>query len=480
MKKFNLALIGCGPHAHRVYLKHIEKYRGSEHIHPALLVDLKSQREKVLSYLKDVNYKFGKIVFLDDEELNSEKFSKVTESILNELEKELELDGIIISTEPKAHKKYCIWALKNNISILVDKPLTSPLLSSTSETGALKIRKDYLEILKAKKRSKGKVIVQCQRRYHYGYLFLMNYLQKFINKYRVPITYIDIFHGDGCWVFPNEFYERENHPYKYGYGKLMHSGYHFVDLLAWLINLNKSLVNYDKVEILAKPLKPSDLNAQLDQNFLIKTFGENSRKSIYKKYNLSELDSFGEVDCYSKLFLYNKEKLITSCNLDLLQNSFSRRAWKRLPKDTYKGNGRVRHERVNIEIGPLLNIQIHSYQAYEPRHKEDIKGFGNEDHFEIFIYRNKSLVGGKSFVRLDFGEADRARNINDKYYLGHNERARDIAFLDFLHKDDSGASLEEQDLTIKLLMEIESSLSKNYNHKNPLISRPFSLKNHVS
>ena len=34
---------------------------------------------------------------------------------------------------------------------------------------------------------------------------------------------------------------KENHPYKYGYGKLFHSGYHFIDLLSDLIKINNNL-----------------------------------------------------------------------------------------------------------------------------------------------------------------------------------------------------------------------------------------------
>lgn len=478
-KKFNLALVGCGPHANRVYLKLIEKYIEGKNIRPRLLIDLQSQKTKVNKYLKGISYKFESIVFLDDSELNSEYFSEKTKKLLNNLVSKLKLDGIIISTEPKAHKKYCLWALENNLSILIDKPITSPIFSSTKKSGANKISKDYKEILKAKKKSKGKVVIQCQRRYHDGYNFLIEYLTKFVTKHKVPITYIDIFHGDGCWVLPNEFFERENHPYKYGYGKLMHSGYHFVDLLAWIININKKILDYDSVEVFAKPLKPDDLASQLNNNFMKKSFGNKSLKDIYKNYDMEKLKNFGELDCYSKFFFYSKNKLITSCNLDLLQNSFSRRAWHKLPLDTYKGNGRVRHERVNIEVGPLLNIQVHSYQAYEPRHKEDIKGFGNEDHFEIFIYRNKSLVGGKSFSHFDFGESDREKFLKDKYYLGHNERARDVAFVNFINKNDKQSRFEEQDLTIDLLNQLSLSLSKSYNRKNPLIKNKFSFKNYV-
>lgn len=477
--QFKLGLIGCGPHANRIYLKLIEKYAKRGEVKPAVLIDLKSQKTKIDNYLKGVNYKFDEIVYLDNNELNSEVFSKNTIAVLKKTLNRHKLDGIIISTEPKAHKKYCLWALKNNLYVLVDKPLTSPKKSSTSVGGAKKIRTDYLEILKAQKKSKGKIIIQCQRRYHNGYLFLIDYLSDFIKKFKIPITYIDIFHGDGCWVLPNEFFERENHPYKYGYGKLMHSGYHFVDLLAWILKLNHKILNYDGVEIISKPLKPSDLNFQLNRSFMKKTFGEKELKNIYKNYNLKKLKNFGELDSYSKFFFYKKNKLVTSCNLDLMQSSFTRRSWPELPLDTYKGNGRVRHERVNIEVGPLLNVQIHSYQAYEPRFPEKIKGFGNEDHFEIHIYRNKSLVQGDSFAKYDFGEKERIAFSKDKYYLGHNEQARLAPFLDLIKKRDSKASLQEQDLTIELMSLISLSMSRNYTKKNPLIKVKFNLNNHA-
>ena len=59
---------------------------------------------------------------------------------------------------------------------------------------------------------------------------------------------------------PDEFIYRENHPYKYGYGKLFHSGYHFVDLLTWLLESNNELINkkITKASIYSEAYKPSD------------------------------------------------------------------------------------------------------------------------------------------------------------------------------------------------------------------------------
>merc|ERR1712151_181742 len=61
----------------------------------------------------------------------------------------------------------------------------------------------------------------------------------FVKEHRVPISYIDIYHADGMWGMPGEMCTRSYHPYKHGYGKLMHSGYHFLDLLMWLNSINE-------------------------------------------------------------------------------------------------------------------------------------------------------------------------------------------------------------------------------------------------
>ncbi|NIU01516.1 MAG: Gfo/Idh/MocA family oxidoreductase, partial [Nitrosopumilaceae archaeon] len=65
---------------------------------------------------------------------------------LNRCLKEDEVSGIIIATEPKAHKIYAIWALEHNVDILMDKPLTSPMGSCTDMDAANRIYADYLEL----------------------------------------------------------------------------------------------------------------------------------------------------------------------------------------------------------------------------------------------------------------------------------------------------------------------------------------------
>ena len=71
-------------------------------------------------------------------------------------------------------------------------------------------------------------------------------------------------------------------------------------------------------------------------------------------------------------------------------------------RDFYKKNGRIRHERINIQVGPLMNIQIHSYQSKEIKDRLDNKieeQIGGLEHFDIDIYRNVDIIGGKPYEK---------------------------------------------------------------------------------
>jgi len=122
-----------------------------------------------------------------------------------------------------------------NVDVLMDKPVTAPVDAGNSLASARQIFEDYQEIGQRLAWSKSNVIVQCQRRSHEGYRFIKNLSRGFRPGISHPISYIDIYHGDGMWCMPAELFNRENHPYKYGYGKLMHSGYHFVGLVCLVV-----------------------------------------------------------------------------------------------------------------------------------------------------------------------------------------------------------------------------------------------------
>ena len=439
-----------------------------------MLIELENQLPKVTEFLSQRSLQPEKILYIPDSASNrtGTMLDGAAKKELDYMVRQEKIDGIIISTEPKAHKIYAEWALKNNVNILMDKPITSPLYPSTNTESARQIYQDYLDLKKLLERSKSKFYVVCQRRNHKGYAFIKEYLKDFISEYAIPISYIDIYHADGAWSLPHEF-NKENHPYKYGYGKLMHSGYHFVDLFAWLAEVNFCLENArpDLAKVYTTRFTPNDFFNQIKESTYAKFFNRSAIGDFYRTYKPQEYEHFGELDAYILTQLMRGQHVVTSGSINLQQNSFSRRGWFDLPADTYKGNGRVRHERVNIQVSQFLNIQAHSYQSYESgKDAVEIGSLGSEDHFDIFIFRNKKMVGGESFLKISVGGEMKEKNKSDSYYLGHNEQAREMTLLNFIEGKPDGSEFQYHDFTNQLLSNIYASIVRGVQTGNPQLT----------
>lgn len=447
-----VALIGLGPHARRIYYPYLERRTELGDTELALLVDLELNREAIEEYLSEKDLKPQRILFLDTV---GQLEPKEVDDQVTKLFKKLKITHAIISTEPKAHKAYLELCIKNKIPVIVDKPIvtTSNLMSNpqydnkeSSYEAAIQIKDEVDELYRLIQRNPGsRVIVQCQRRQHEGYELVREKLNEIVSAYNIPISYINIHHSDGMWNMPNELYDRENHPYKYGYGKIMHSGYHFIDLLYGFLNINMQLKDKlpDTINIFNQMLRPIDhysiVNSKDYENLLGKgqySLPSNKREGDYMSY--------GELDSYGQLQLRKEGKVLTTVQISLMQSGFSQRAWSTLPKDTYKSNGRVRHESVNIHIGPLFNIQVHSYQAVQNNEKHaDSKTIGGKDHFDIYIFRNTNLIGGQPFELIEFGHDEAEEYKKDAYYLGHNEKSRYQAVDELLDDLPSDSELEK-------------------------------------
>jgi len=453
--KNNIVLIGLGPHAKRIYINFIKKHS----LNLKLIIDLKSNKLNILDYLKEENLSYVKTYFVDDLYANSKELPKEIKKELKIIFKELKITDGIISTEPKAHFAYASFLIKNNINILMDKPITSPCNVLNNISDAKKIEKEYLKLLNMYKKHQDKMTfsIQCQRRYHVGYLYVKKILDEIVKKYQIPITYIDIYHSDGMWNMPNEFFTRENHPYKYGYGKLFHSGYHFVDLLTWLLETNDLQdKKINKATIYSTVFRPSDFFNTVDNNFYKNYLNTDEFKDILK--NPDVVKEFGELDFHAMIDFKKDDDIITHCSLNLMQSGFSKRGWKELPKDTYKANGRVRHERINIQVGPLFNIQIHSYQSTEVNETTDISktSIGGIDHFDIYIFRNTNLIGGKSFEKISLNDLLLNNQSSD---LGNNEKAREKCFLNFINRELDNSNLKDHQKSILLLTKLCESVA---------------------
>ena len=458
-----IAIIGLGPHAKRVYL-HFLRVIGND---PVLIIDLESNYTEIIEYIKKENIK-AKIVTIPDSERDNMVFSSDTrEKVVRELLKN-KITHVIISTEPLSHYVYCNICLDLELHILLDKPVALPNVSTSLKMAAeiVEIQKKLVEQYKLKSNNK-KFIIQAQRRWHRGYKHIMDIIANVIKKFGVPITNVEIYHCDGKWHMPNEYHKMINHPYKHGYGKLMHSGYHFVDLLMELIKLNNLSRNhdYDKVSVYSNVTRPEDVMLQIDQDARSRFFSSR----ICEDRLQQDHSKFGEIDVSSSIKFSKKGKVITLANLNLLQTGFTRRSWTNLPEDAYKSNGRVRHERINVQVGTIMNVQIHSYQAYEikDRKKTSNKDVGDVEHFDIYIFRNSDLIGGIPYEKVEISKL--SKDEDNVGFIGYNEQARKAALIEFLDDNpETRSHLVSHNDSIMLLSAIYYSISKGYLGEYPV------------
>ncbi|MGY1496935.1 Gfo/Idh/MocA family oxidoreductase [Streptomyces sp. QTS52] len=402
-----------------------------------MVIDLESQRRVVEKYLAARSVQPRRVVLVDDG-LDSESLATV-------LEKEDALRGnpawgCIVATEPRAHRTYVEWAVRQGMHVLLEKPVTARDLRTDGPDEALGLVADHHHLTALAEEKGVTVVVQAQRRVHPAYRLVKEILGDIVSEFGIPITYMDIHHSDGTWNMPWEFVSREGHPYKYGYGKLLHSGYHFIDLFCWLTEVNENIGRPpDRLGLDVFAVDAHRVDAQLTEASYERLFGRDrwQRHSGLPRPASLPVQPWGETDVVVLARLMNGSDVLTTAVLSLLQSSFSGRSWLELPEDTYKGNGRIRHERVTIHVGPLMAIQVHSYQDGL---------LDGSSPFQVVIYRNRELVGGEAVTRMTMRSgAEGSAVASDSL----NNRAREEILEDFLAADGRRSGLALHRTTVR-------------------------------
>ena len=437
MKTPSIMLIGCGPHAKRVYVPKLKEIESKSGIKLKAVVELKEKKEDILpfvsKYFENVNY-----IFVDKfEEKFKQSLPDELENRLNSIIAEENINSVIIATDPLNHMQYALWALKHNLHILMDKPISTYDNISNNVEQAEQLKRDY-ELLVENYSADKAFIVNAQRRFLPQFQIVQDFVNEIASKYGMPITSMQSTHSDGQWRLPEEVLKFRYHPLL-GWGKVSHSGYHFIDMASKMVkdSFKEANKNFDEISVYSKFIRPSGVLLQQNQRDLEKIFGDKYKQfdsrtdeellKIYKEKNEAE------VDANSIISLSYNGIPVTNITLNLMHNGFSRRSWLNSNmKDLYKGNGRVRHEYHNIEQGCLQNIQIHSYQSKDKHDTNNESDFeiGGNNHYDIYVFKNSEIVGGQTLQII------KGKDIAERYFLDKtrimNELARHEALKQFL------------------------------------------------
>lgn len=432
----NIMLIGLGPHADRTYVPHIAELRAlGLNVHLRVVAELESARAAVSARTK----KHGPnqpddMVFIAP--TCPYAMDAKTEIVLNRLVAKHQINAVIVSTPPEAHFAYADWGLRNGISVLLDKPVTSRPNAVSSREAARGIREDIRLLIaryrETKKRHRICCVVNAQRRFHRLFDFMRKMVEEVRDITGHAVTRISAAHGDGQFRLPSELIDIAYHGYRGGNGKLSHSGYHLADMICRLFAAgwtDESKPSHMLVQ--SSFVQPDALLMNMPRDRFLQLFGERYNEySHYSDEELSQVASrMGEVDANISMEFLRKGRLTATASMDLQHNTVSARSWLEPGENLYKMNGRMKREFWRVDSGPFQSIRLETIQAEDKHDGPGVKGIGigQPNHLQIAVVRNEKLLGtGK---RLEIISGSELRDDNTKL---HSERAKMAALSEFI------------------------------------------------
>lgn len=434
----NIIVIGCGPHFFGRYLDVL--LEGELPVNIVLAVDLKSEEARVRDTMAKRGVTPLRYLFIDDENRNFPSLEYVTQA-LSGIQEIGQAHAVLICTEPKAHKAYALWALENKLSVFMDKPITAPTNDADSSLMA-----DYKKLKDAANTNKRTLSISCERRMQRGYDYVQDFMTRFIEEHEVPVTSIHVHFGGGKWVRPSEMETLENHPFKYGYGVLFHSGYHYIDLVARIAKYNLAIQSVDLQNptvhtIVTRPhrLISAFPKSPVSESIALKSSAPNEDIEKYGELDLLTIGSYEH---------RNEHRLFFS--IDLLETTVCART----PRDSMPGDGRIRQEMVNIHFGHFCSIKIAS-NSYR---KLDAK-LDTPEQFNITIARHPKFVRHGEPAVLQVTREHLSNLYPDLPKLASlNTDARRSQLRDFLAGGNANSNISSHEESVALLSSVYESI----------------------
>lgn len=363
MKKAHLVVIGYDEIVSDKYLSIFEEAIKIGHIDGYSVIDLDSQRDEMDARIAKVRLKPENVFLVPDRRdqgvwSNSEDFGPIFQKLIAEKGR----IKVYIATELKAHEGYFRYCIENGIDSLVEKPVIAPMVEGRFEPSLIESYMKYF--IEKSKETNSKHSVMTLSRYHkiYNDVAIEN-LKKRVLEYEAPLTSFHFRTAGGVWNLHKEYESREDHPYKYGYGMIMHGAYHYVDLATQFLELNKLLMpNSDFSLTLSSYVAfPKDQNQRISKKYS-KDFEDNKPDWGSTETNQT---IYGETDVTSTFALVEKNtgKTITVGTISLEQTTPSIRTWREIPPDLYNKNGRISSVDLEAQLSTLYSTHVQCFDV---------------------------------------------------------------------------------------------------------------------
>ena len=326
--------------------------------------------------------------------------------LLQECIQKNDIDIVIISTPPKYHLDYTLGALKCGVDVMCDKPLISTRAQSSLLESAYQNVQKHNVLLKALNESYNKkenrrcfVLTPLRRKVQETYTNIYDTLGLIKNIYSQEISNINISHNDGVFRFSDEVeLNCGSHSYIDGFGKLTHTGYHILDVVAGLIQFGVDvdsdikcccdIINCNTVKDMLDA-KSCDINAKLIRN-------------LSEKKEVSAVALDAEMDITISYKLYHNDKKFCNIIVDLIHTGMSNRTVPHYDFNRYNDEGRTNELCMHIQQGSLFSTQM----ILNTRSNSG-GTVGNGYTFKNFHPAVAKKIGHNNFELLDFANQSR-------------------------------------------------------------------------
>lgn len=351
-----IVLIGYGPVASYKYSRFIIDGIKTGRIQSYSLVDLKSRQREIEAGLLSAEIAPEESLYLDDSEAQNRKDSPPATFArwLSEYrQRRSDRVGVFIATEPQAHESYLRHCITSGMDTITAKPIAIPMRNNRYDIGQL-LRKTE-EIARLAKDHGGNHAVLCLGRHHDIYDSMMrSEILTAMEETGAPVTSAHLKTASGVWNLPREFETREDHPYKFGYGMLMHGAYHYVDLLARFILMNRRIYPREqfRLSVSAYSASPSDQKYRIPP-------GISRRLSGFEPGFLAveAPERFGETDVVGtyRLSMPPLAEALAIGTFGLEQTTPGMRSWAPFPEVPYNINGRLHATDIDIRLATVFS-----------------------------------------------------------------------------------------------------------------------------
>jgi hypothetical protein len=373
MKGISLAIIGLGPFARNVHLPLCLELG----VTPKLVVDLEGFNQEVFpEELKGVDF----IQLPTSCRLGFKQSEPAIIELIKKLQG-LSIDHVILSSEPLSHLSYLELFHQMKLSVMCDKPLLVEKDIDFSLEAVGNLRRNHNKILDLYSQEKSPQLnLNLDLRHSMAHQSFIATSREHAEKYDALPESLSIFYAGGNWCMPQEFIEREGHPFKYGYGTLFHTAFHYVDFVSqYLQSLMASTADeVDHFDVVCLSESPKDV---LDRMGARAGLDDSSAQ-----YSKIDFKGIGSANVQYIIRVKTKRGRTTKINLEFLNCGLSSRIDSAPPQDNYRGSGRNKTEGMRLMISPDCVVSL-----------EDIRGAGQR------VARKTSALNrdGKVTITID-------------------------------------------------------------------------------